>query len=155
MTASAMPAIFTFSFNLDPDFHDEAAPADPPHKTDEEHNVTYAFAGEIRSEDINAVQSDIDAQAEWYEEIFADREGAFGVHDWVSGPDERVICLGGYSSYEVEPARVRELMNSWRAALLATPQMDASFGPVVQIPNDPESDWEAYQAALAAGARPE
>lgn len=153
MSNATKPAVFYFSFNLDPDFHEEDE-AKHNHQVDEEFNVTYAFAGEVRGDHLGTIQEDIDSHAEWIESIFVDCEGEFGVHDWISGPDDRVICFGGFDSYEVEPSRVMELMNAWKTALLSTNQIEASFGPIVQIPNGLESDWEAYEAAVSDGSKP-
>jgi hypothetical protein len=153
MTKLTKPVIFIFSFNLDPEFHQDAAPAAVPHNLDDEFNVTYAFAGEVRTEDLQDLQDDIDEPAEWYEAILDDLESDFGVHNWASGPDDRVLSLGSYNSYEVLPDRVRQLMDKWRQAFLKTAELDCSFGPVVEIPNEKScDDWEAYQAVISQTA---
>lgn len=64
-----------------------------------------------------------------------------------------MVCLGGYHSYEVPHAKVRDLMEQWQARLGRA--ADISFGPVVRIDMNPATnDWEVFTATPADGAAP-
>lgn len=141
------PVIFYFSFDLDPEFHGTADAEQNQHRLDDESTVRYAFIGNIDTDQKSRVVNEIENRAPWFEDMLEDLESDFGVHNWHSGPDDRVICLGAFASYEVPPSRVMDLMEKWRSSLLRSVPGHPGFGSIVAIPTQDISDWDIFRQA--------
>lgn len=86
------------------DFYDES--------TDSEDSVAFAFT--INKSVAQKVADSI--EEDWYQDIFYDLEGEYGVHDWSTSPVNGVPAIG-YTTYEVEPSKQEELVVKWRNAI--------------------------------------
>lgn len=152
MTART-PAFFAFSFELDPEEHGDSRPAKPALELDDQHTIILAFAGSVPTHMVGTIHTEIDTMEGWYGEAFGGFE-SWGVHNWSSAPDSRVLCLGSYYTYEVAPDRVRLLVEDWRTALIEGTGGQALLGPVVQIVDPDGTDFDTYTAAVNAGSTP-
>lgn len=86
------------------DFYDDS--------TDSEESVAFAF-----TIDKSVAQKVADGiEEDWYQDIFYELEGEYGVHDWSSSPVNGVPAIG-YTTYEVEPSKQEELVVKWRNAI--------------------------------------
>lgn len=73
---------------------------------DEYDELTFGFIVEYDG----AIESIIDSEA--YSEHFAALEEKYGIHDWSSAPVDGYSAIG-YTTYEVEHARILLLMQEW------------------------------------------
>lgn len=118
--------------------------------------ASYGFAGSVPVTHLDAAREGVCDMHDWYDFIFHDLEDAYGVHDWCSSPDKRVLCLGSYYTSEVEPDDVQPLMQAWRERLAQVSEIAALFGQVVALSNhEMVSDWERYESIVAAGSLPQ
>lgn len=83
------------------DFYDDDTSSDD--------SVAYAFVinKEVASKIVDSIEED------WYEDIFWELEGNYGVHDWSSSPVKGVPAIG-YTTYEVSDTEQLELVTKWR-----------------------------------------
>jgi hypothetical protein len=78
-------------------------------------------------------------------ESWSDIESEYGVHDWVTSPDDRVIGIG-FDSYEVERNRLGFLMNDWRNYFISIMgEENVSMFVDVDLQTDFKNDWDIYE----------
>ena len=148
---SQHPAIFALTFDFSPDYHPNQT-VDPAWPIDADNFVTLAFTGSIPAEQVKSLIEAVDQGADWYDDLRDRLEGEYGVLDWASTPDDAVLTLGNYHTYEVGPERAMELMEAFRSGLIA--HTGGVFGITVAIPPQDVSDKDLYDAALEAGSVP-
>jgi len=128
--SDTIPAIFYFDFS----FGDESS-------------ITYGFTGNLEKYKIKHIYEFM----EDVEQIRIDLEEKFGVHDWSSSPDYRVMCFGGYTTYEVEPEAAPQLMELWKERLALTPMLNIQYGPTVKIEYcHTDTDYDIYLKIIKA-----
>lgn len=127
------PAVFYFEFGLEDDtvkyFGFAVSPEGAAHLADAEDNPCIEYFG------------------------LEDLEFDYGVHDWCTSPDDRVIATG-YGSGEIKEADIPKVMEIWREAYVQKCGRDA-VTPVVELPLTVEqamrmNDHDFYRAVIAA-----
>lgn len=86
-----------------------------------------------------------DIEQQWLDDI--DKfESLYGVHDWITAPDDRVDAIG-FCTYEVEKDKINELMEGWRQHFISK---GFEVTKVVQYTpdRDHDSDYDIYQKVL-------
>lgn len=87
-----------------------------------------------------------------YDEVTAPIESEYGVHNWSTGPSERVDAIG-YTTSEVDESSIPALMDAWRDWFVKT---GAEVSKTVVIFDDRfgKSDFQIYNMIKVVLAPP-
>lgn len=133
------PLVFYFAFEYDGDTEDDdvfigkgfIVDATVVEKFMKKYNPNYP------SEDFS--------ETEEYLGMMSYLECDYGVHDWSSMPDDRVLAIGYYSS-EVEVEKIDELMEKWRQVFVALGcETDVSRIVDIDLQSASKNDWDIYE----------
>lgn len=105
---------------------------------------TYAFNGTVHADVVDEIREMVDENFGWYQDLLEDMEGNYGIHNWCSGPNDQVLCLGAYSTYEVKKEDAIVLMNEWRQNFLWESPLGFVLSKVKKIENDCGNDLDYY-----------
>jgi hypothetical protein len=121
MNDGVTKGVFYFSFNLE--FHESV-----------DETLNYGFAFDFGDQPVFPFNDE-------NMDEFDDLEEKYGIHNFYSRPDARVIGVG-YDSYEVYRDQIDNLMTEWRDAFV---KICDYVGPVVQLDTLEEgSDYDSY-----------
>lgn len=145
-----IPTLFYFGFFIDPEDDETTLPSHI--QPDEEGYVHLAFVGHVDDSDKERISHEIDCFDAVYAELNETLEEEYGVHDWGSTPDQRILTLGAYHSYEVNPQKIDELLAKWNSGLKSFLGEGAQLSEPVQIKIDVynDTDYDLYQKTCAA-----
>ena len=91
------PAVFTFTFVLDPQQVAKLPASHPSHRLDAQNGITYAFAGYVENARVDQIVRDI-GQADWYLDHIDALSQKYGAHGWSSSPDRRTVGCSTFSA---------------------------------------------------------
>jgi hypothetical protein len=121
------PAVFYFEFQID-----------------DETIKTYGFAVSPEGA-VHLADAENGPDMEYFDLDVED----YGVHDWCTGPDDRVIGTG-YHTYEVAQSDIQTVMKIWRTAYVKKCGKH-TVTPIVEIPHPTtlENDYAYYEAVMS------